>query len=276
MKMRGGFQFTLTELLLGVAGFAILLSVLMPFVQQAREQARLNHCLNNMKQIGFGFQNMDSALRRFPASCGVKRNEAGEIVAMDGWSWCVEILPFMYHKPLYDSLDISNGTPLVETAEKGTPHADALATVLEEFHCPSFSGTTHIDMKTKAEAITNYKAMGATHLESLNVASTRPTVPKYEGVDHPDGGIYPGSTHGTEAIMRDGTACIILVVELKEQNVARWTVGNETCVVGLPPVVTFEEADPSLGIPFPYPTGFADAPDKYRDESGIPTANNKT
>jgi hypothetical protein len=106
-----------------------------------------------------------------------------------------------------------------------------------------------------AEAITNYKAMGATHLESLNVASPNPTMPRYgDAENHPDGGCYPGSRHGTDGFARDGTAHSIIVVETVEQNVARWAVGNETCLVGLPPVVTF--ADPTDEMPHYHPTGF--------------------
>ena len=109
---------------------------------------------------------------------------------------------------------------------------------------------------------------------SLNVASPNPTVPRYgDPEDHPDGGCYPGSTHGTDGFSMDGTAHTVILVETVEQNVARWTVGNETCLVGLPPVVTFEEA--GVGeIPYARPTGYT--PGYFWDKTTIPRKVNKT
>ena len=124
--------FTLIELLVVIAIIAILIALLLPAVQQAREAARRSACKNNLKQIGLGLQNMDSALRRFPPSCGVTKNETGQITAMDGWSWCVAILPYMEQKPLWDTLDVRGGTPLIEPDTGGTRHADALAEVFDE------------------------------------------------------------------------------------------------------------------------------------------------
>ena len=66
-------------------------------------------------------------------------------------------------------------------------------------------------------------------------------MPKYAraGNRHPDGAIFPGSRHGREGFRGDGTGRTVLLVETVEQNVARWTVGNECALVGLPPVVEF-------------------------------------
>ena len=68
-----------------------------------------------------------------------------------------------------------------------------------ELLCPSFRGSPYADPETKKAAITNYRAMGATHIESLGVASPHPMRPKYgEGSamggrgPHPDGACFPG------------------------------------------------------------------------------------
>jgi hypothetical protein len=109
-------------------------------------------------------------------------------------------------------------------------------------------------MTTKTEAITNCKAIGGTHLESLNVASAHPTAPRYGDVkNHPDGAIFPGSTHGLQDFT-DGTSCTFLLTETVEQNVARWVIGNEACLVGLPSAVQF--SDPTDGIRYYHPVGF--------------------
>jgi type II secretory pathway pseudopilin PulG len=232
--------FTKIELLVVSVILLIGFALTFPAIQAAREASRRERCLDHLKQIGLGFQNHHAALNKLPSSSGVTLDGSGKIVAIDGWSWCAQLLPYMGSPGRWSEIDLA-GKPLVEPPGGGTPHADALATALREFHCPSFGGKPYLGSGTAREAITNYKAMGATHLESLNVASPNPTVPRYGDITkHPDGAIFPGSTHGFDAIRRDGTHNTILVVETVEPNVARWTVGNETCVVGLPRVVEFD------------------------------------
>ena len=242
------------------------LAVLLPLIQAGRERARRTRCINNLKQLGFGAQNMESALGRLPSSCRVKKDAEGNILSLDGWSWCIDMLPYLGAGDLPP-----DGVPLEPSADGSTLHADLLASLVLEFHCPSFEGSPYVDEKTKAEAITNYKVIGATHLESLNVASPNPTVPRYapDSDRHPDGVIYPGSRHGTNDIT-DGTSQTLLLVESVEQNVARWTVGNETCVVALPPTVTFEKVAASYW----HPTGYTE--NRFWSNSTIPAANNKT
>lgn len=67
MKTKRGF--TLVELLVVIAIIAMLVTLLLPAVQAAREAARRTQCVNHLKQIGLAFQNHHSALEYFP-SCG--------------------------------------------------------------------------------------------------------------------------------------------------------------------------------------------------------------
>ena len=136
--------FTLVELLVVIAIIGILIALLLPAIQAAREAARRANCLNNLKQIGLGFQGVDSALTRFPSACKIDKSQQPPVtqgVAGVGWSWCVDILPFIEQRPLYDSLEIQNGFPLDATL----PHIQAMATVVKEFHCPSYSGNDFTD-----------------------------------------------------------------------------------------------------------------------------------
>lgn len=268
-RRRGGF--TIVELLVIIVILAVLLCLMIPAIQEAREAARRATCIKHFKQLGLGFQNMESALGRFPPSCHVKMDAEGKIVSLDGWSWCVDLLPYMENRALWTTLDTDQGVPLQPNADGTNSHAAALATVLPELICPSFRGNPYVNMKTKAEAITNYKALGATHLESLNVASPSPTVPRYapDSDWHPDGAIYPGSVHGINAFKSDGSSRTAILVETVEQTVARWTVGNECALVGLPPAVTF-----ARNYTYYHPSGYT--ANSFWDESTIPPDINKT
>ncbi len=66
-RIRRSQGFTLVELLVVIAIIGILVGLLLPAVQAAREAARRMSCSNNMKQIGLGIQNYESAYRKFPA-----------------------------------------------------------------------------------------------------------------------------------------------------------------------------------------------------------------
>ena len=263
--------FTLVELLVVIAIIGILIALLLPAIQAAREAARRARCLNNLKQIGLGFQNMDSAIRKFPAAMKVTKDpDTKLIVSMaPGWSWTVRLLPYMEMKPMYDTLKLNDPQlgPFVNPPNNEA-HSDALAAVVNVYHCPSFSGENFDDISTELEAITNYKCLGATVMESLQMASaTQGNVPYGIAPDHPDGGIFPGSKHGTNGFQEDGTSHTVIVVESVEQHFARWTVGPETLLVGLPPGGTFVTPQPGDSVPYAYPEGYT--PNAFFSESTV-------
>ncbi|MBN2473117.1 MAG: DUF1559 domain-containing protein [Pirellulales bacterium] len=259
------------EVVAVVVLLAILWAVLIPVILASREKARRSQCEDNLKALGVAFLSHEILTHRFPPSCHVMKDADGGITSMDGWSWCVDLMLSLDQGDLWLSLDMEGGAPLRPNADGSGSHAAALATPVARLRCPSFGGRPFVG-DSDVEAITNYKAMGATHLESLNVASPNPTTPRYapESDRHPDGGIYPGSTHGVRGFKTDGTARTILIVETVEQNVARWTVGNECAVVGLPPVVEFDNGEAGYDALIGY------TPNKHWDESTIPPEKDKT
>ena len=248
---------TLLEVLILIGIFVSVFVMLLPALLAMRESSRQEACVKNMKDLGIAFHNYASNHNnRFPASSGVTRGPDGKITAVDGWSWQVMVLPYLEHEQLYNSLDIEGGHPLAESSgSKAASKAEALATSLPELLCPSSHCSPFTGNGTKKMGITNYKAMGATHIESLSVASPWPLPPKYgqdavsskrseadKIVQHPDGACFPGDGLAGGDFPK-GWQWTFLLVESTEPHYARWAVGAESAVVGLPPNVEFEKVE---------------------------------
>ena len=138
MSARRFRGFTLVELLVVIAIIGILIALLLPAVQAAREAARRSQCSNNLKQFGLALHNYHDTHKAFPAGTGpgVKANPTA--TAWDGWNaWggIAGLLPFIEQAPLADLVvwdvywnDTASGNRVV---------ADSL---VPSFNCPSDPG----------------------------------------------------------------------------------------------------------------------------------------
>jgi prepilin-type N-terminal cleavage/methylation domain-containing protein len=142
MKRRSGF--TLIELLVVIAIIAILVSLLLPAVQQAREAARRSQCKNNLKQIGLALHNYHGAHSAFPAGYFSYATSTGAGPATanidpltwdaaPGWGWGAMLLPFLDAENVTGQLDFDE--PLWAPA-----NAPAIQMKLPVFLCPSATG----------------------------------------------------------------------------------------------------------------------------------------
>ena len=100
--------FTLVELLVVIAIIGVLVALLLPAVQAAREAARRMQCSNHLKQIGLGLQNYHDTFQSLPYGARARYvNTSGTNPANQSWgpNWYVAILPFCEQKPLSDLLE---------------------------------------------------------------------------------------------------------------------------------------------------------------------------
>ena len=138
-QIRRGRGFTLIELLIVVSMISILVGLLLPAIQSAREAARRSQCQNNLRQIGLGVANYISVFDQFPrariASQDIRYiyDPAVPCSGKLDRSYLVAILPYVEQKSLYDAV---NHSLWIFGREQRT----VLSTVVNIFTCPSDFG----------------------------------------------------------------------------------------------------------------------------------------
>ena len=142
--------FTLVELLVVIAIIGILVALLLPAVQSAREAARRMQCQNNLKQLGLALHNYHDQHMSFPPS-SVWADE-GTISTLNndklGPNWVILALPFLEQQNLFNSFNF----------KQPIPHSDnavARSTRLSAMLCPSDSGYNSKDFDGSTNSTTN-------------------------------------------------------------------------------------------------------------------------
>ncbi len=142
---RGPRGFTLVELLVVIAIIGILIALLLPAVQAARESARRTQCMNNLKQIGLGLENYHSSRKAYPFGKGPSYAAPTPVYAR--WSVHSQLLGYMEEQSLAASINFKfpPETPgmggviafMPAFQNPGGENRDASRTLVPTFLCPS-------------------------------------------------------------------------------------------------------------------------------------------
>lgn len=188
--------FTLVELLVVIAIIGMLVSLLLPAVQAAREAARRMQCSNNLKQLALAMHNyhdihncfaINYAWRSIPGGGG-----GGPAIANTGKSWMQMILPQLEQGPLFNKIDFRIG--LQGTAPNIVQNREVANTVIPTYLCPSdgengggrLGGRSDVNVNPPGTwAVTNYKACAGSN---WNWGIYRPvSSPSGKNAGSPDG-----------------------------------------------------------------------------------------
>ena len=213
LKRRG---FTLVELLVVIAIIGILIALLLPAVQQAREAARRMQCTNNLKQIGLALHNYHDTYLSFPYN---EHPQSGSLSARQrSPSWIFRILPFMEQTNAVDIAVYSGDWSMQDGASPNVALVQELR--VDGVLCPSSplpktitrdgQGTPRVEVQ-----VSNYVGIEG----SFYIGGTSTTVAPQPFQDtHGGRTVYNGVIQSAEfvidmAAITDGTSNTIMVSE---------------------------------------------------------------
>ena len=244
MNKKNGF--TLVELLVVIAIIGILIGLLLPAVQSAREAARRMKCSNNLKQIAlaciaYSTFNMEA----FPPGAGMRKYPNGREEGTYNHSFAVFILPYIEQQTLYDTIDFSYSS---RDMYYQNPKPAALLTVIPMYYCPSYQREIFCEEKIdyKYGALWTYNGVGGVirTQEELNSKQGEPYIVSPEVVvsnkdygNLPDNGMFGWMKAVKISTVTDGLSNTLLTSEYIQKdskgaystqagNVRPWVLGT--------------------------------------------------
>ncbi len=197
--------FTLVELLVVIAIIGILVALLLPAIQAAREAARRTQCVNNLKQIGLAMHNYHDSFNSLPP--------ATMTTGSHGATAFVRMLPFVEQGAVYDQL-ASVGFGSQTNYWLGSTAANTLliAPILAQAKVPAYRCPSSVFPKTEAVGGTN-QMVGSYVLIAGSSAHNTTDTNGVDGGHCSGGGCFPGNLAVRLADIIDGTSNTMLVGE---------------------------------------------------------------
>lgn len=184
--------FTIVELLVVIAIIGVLVALLLPAVQAAREAARRSQCLNNLHQMGVALHAYHDSCRSFPSA----------YIWPNRTLWSGLILTQMEQVPLYDTLEFDRPWDV-----DNSPNELACATYLTVYRCPSSGNEKHMDMQgITARVPCNYLACAS------GTGTRESGPPPLVGLPGSDGMFFVNSSTRMADIL-DGTSSTVAIGE---------------------------------------------------------------
>lgn len=220
LKYRPGRGFTLVELLVVIAIIGMLVGLLLPAVQQAREAARQMQCNNNLRQMGLAALNLESSMCYFPSGGwhpGIVGDPDKGFGREQPGTWAYSLLPFLEQQALWG---MGQGE---SDSNKKNPFAERSKVPIATFYCPSrravagypYKGALagNANIKTNdAVAKNDYAANAADDYAETVTYSTSDLTDKTPKAFYKYGVIY-GASIVTLGEIRDGTTNTYLFAE---------------------------------------------------------------
>lgn len=200
--------FTLVELLVVIAIIGVLVALLLPAVQAAREAANRSSCSNNLKQIGIALHNYHDTHKKLPPGA----------IAVNAVSWQTHLLPFIEQQGLHDAIGTTGAFNTTDGTSSETGGWSTIAamtttgnpplakTPLSGYVCPSDVGGA-INTRLGGFAKSNYVGVFSAYYNATN-----PTATNANGGTDRQATFFDNSDTGLKDIV-DGTSQTIIVIE---------------------------------------------------------------
>ncbi|UUO05088.1 DUF1559 domain-containing protein [Blastopirellula sp. J2-11] len=205
--------FTLVELLVVIAIIGVLIALLLPAIQQAREAARRLHCTNNLKQIALAMHNYHDTHTVFPA--GVVTNNPSNlcpqlqsgVVMRSSAPWAVVLLPFMEDAARYESFDPEGTYFGLYPSGGGNGTSEKAAQLIRNtrFECPSDNNSN------SDNANSNYFAIMGSCASTTDEGCCR--TPNYSGRIGSNTGMFYNNSNTRFRDLSDGSSNVMMLGE---------------------------------------------------------------